>query len=171
MVCAFVDQESAHCDWESVQCLPESNWCDISHGSLSVSDRVCCVQVIKSWWDKETVKRYRERAQCIGKFYHSYKEKGQHIKGVTQAVEPGSSCVFMSFTLGSGQCLRSATQAVKAGNAFVCLPFSLEMACTNFDQGLDSSGACVCVRRSSWKRLFVYVTLHHWITLLHYGSL
>jgi hypothetical protein len=42
------------------------------------------LQVIKSWWDKATVARYREKAECLGDYYHSFEQQHQHVHGALQ---------------------------------------------------------------------------------------
>jgi predicted metalloendopeptidase len=56
---------------------------EMSHGFDNVGRLFGPDLVIKDWWDRATKAKYTERAQCVGRYYHSFREAGRNVDGNT----------------------------------------------------------------------------------------
>ena len=56
---------------------------EMSHGFDNVGRLFGPDLVIKDWWDPATKLQYTQRAQCVGHYYHSFREAGRRVDGNT----------------------------------------------------------------------------------------
>mmetsp|Transcript_52308 Transcript_52308/g.162373 ORF Transcript_52308/g.162373 Transcript_52308/m.162373 type:complete len:212 (-) Transcript_52308:16-651(-) len=52
---------------------------EMSHGFDNVGRLFGPNFELRSWWDNSTIRSYKKRADCIGRYYHTYTSAGRHV--------------------------------------------------------------------------------------------